>query len=208
MPEPGSARLLLLRHGQSTWNAEGRWQGWADPPLSELGEQQALDASLHLRDAGLTRTASSDLQRARRTAELIGGALDLGPVTVVHGLRERNVGMYQGHTAEELRRKFPDDFGPDGRRLGYADGENDHVLCARVLPALVELAARLSGEVVLVVSHGGVIRALERRLGLPEAAGGVPNLGGRWFEVRGTDVTPGERLVSVDASIATAPRIE
>lgn len=209
MSERGAAtRLLLVRHGQSTWNAERRWQGWADAPLSELGERQALDAAGHLGNAGLTRVASSDLRRARRTAELIAGSLGLGDVAVVADLRERDVGRYQGHTAEELRVMFPEDFAPDGRRLGYADGENDDALCARVVPALVELAARLAGEVVLVVSHGGVIRALERRLGLPETAGGIPNLGGRWFDVRGTEMTPGEPLVPVDPSITTAPRVE
>ena len=209
MSEAGTTtRLLVLRHGQSTWNAERRWQGWADAPLSELGTQQALDAAGHLVHTGVTRAASSDLQRARRTAELIAGTLGLGEVTVVRDLRERDVGRYQGHTAEELCVKYPDDFDAEGRRLGYADGEDDEALCSRTVPALVELAGRRAGEVVLVVSHGGVIRALERRLGVGDAEDGTPNLGGRWFEVRDDELTAGAPLLPVDPSMATVPRVE
>src|SRR5207253_5282255 len=80
--------VLLLRHGQTTWNAERRWQGWEDAPLSPLGEQQARDAAAHLVDAGLTRVCSSDLSRARRTAELVADGLGFrGSVFVDAGLR-------------------------------------------------------------------------------------------------------------------------
>src|SRR5512132_523882 len=65
-------RLLLVHHGESTWNADGRWQGQADPPLSELGEQQAADAAVHV--APIDAVWSSNLARARRTAMIIAGA--------------------------------------------------------------------------------------------------------------------------------------
>ena len=68
--------LLVVRHGQSTWNADGRWQGRADPPLTALGEAQAADAALHV--GAIDEVWSSDLERARRTAEIVAAALGLG----------------------------------------------------------------------------------------------------------------------------------
>jgi len=99
---PASTRVLLVRHGQSTWNADARWQGQADPPLSALGEQQAVDAARHV--AGMDALWSSDLHRARRTAELIGEHLALG-VHVEARLRERHAGEWQGCTRDEIEKK-------------------------------------------------------------------------------------------------------
>ncbi|MBA2326593.1 MAG: histidine phosphatase family protein, partial [Actinobacteria bacterium] len=72
-----ATRLFLVRHGESTWNADGRWQGQADPPLSALGEEQACDAAARLAAGGFSRVVASDLQRARRTAEILAEALGL-----------------------------------------------------------------------------------------------------------------------------------
>src|SRR5688572_19392365 len=94
VPEP-PRRLLLLRHGQSTWNADGRWQGQADPPLSPLGEEQARDAARRLAPGQFSRVLASDLRRARQTAEILADALRL-PVEVDPDLREIDVGDWQG----------------------------------------------------------------------------------------------------------------
>jgi len=143
--------LLLLRHAQSTWNAEGRWQGQSDPPLSALGEQQVLAAAAALpRD--LEAIVASDLERARRTAQAAGDALGL-PVAIDPRLRERDGGPLEGLTGEQLAEEFPE-YLADRRNVpeGF---ETDAMLEARVRPALEELEGR-----VLVVTHGGVIAAL------------------------------------------------
>ena len=203
-----SVWVLLVRHGQSTWNAEGLWQGWADPPLSPLGEQQALDAVEHLRNAGLTKAVSSDLQRARRTAESIASELGLGEVEVDPDLRERNVGAFSGRTGAELRELYPDCFDAEGRVLRIPNGEEPARLEERAITALLRLAHRHAGERLLVATHSGVIRQLERHLGEPPKAP-TPNLGGRWLEVcDGGRIDLGDPLVTVEPELVTRPATE
>lgn len=198
--------VLLLRHGQSTWNAEGRWQGHADAPLSALGEQQAHDAVEHLRAEGLTVVVASDLERARRTAQIIAAGLGLPPPTLEPDLRERDVGVFTGLTRDEITQRWPEAFHPEsGHVVLPPEGETDDHVLARVIPALVRLAADHQGERVLVVTHGGVVRTLERRLELRMPAA-IPNVGGRWFHVDGDTITGGELVVTADADHATVPR--
>src|ERR687894_225034 len=101
------ARLLLVRHGESTWNARGRWQGWADPPLTDLGRAQAEAAGPAA--APVDAVVSSDLQRARATAELMAVALGLDPaaVHVEPDVRERDVGDFTGLTRAEIEERWP-----------------------------------------------------------------------------------------------------
>lgn len=201
--------LLLLRHGQTTWNAERRWQGWADAPLSDLGERQATDAAAHLRGFGVTRVAASDLGRARRTAELLAGALGLEEEVVVDArFKERDVGPFSGRLTDDLIHEYPDAFDPVTRRARYVpDGEPDEVVLARVTGALLELVERYPEDRLLVVSHGGVIRMLERRLGV-DPGSATPNLGGRWLTVADAALVPGERFVPLEDEIVTEPRTE
>jgi probable phosphoglycerate mutase len=203
--------LLLLRHGQTTWNAERRWQGWADAPLSPLGEQQAVDAAAHLVGLGLTRAASSDLGRARRTAELIATALGLAaPVVVEPGIKERDVGPFSGRLTRDLVHEFPDAFDPVTLRHRYIpDGEGDDVVVARATAALVELVRRFPDDRLLAVSHGGVIRLLERRLGVDPGVA-TPNLGGLWLSIDPATggIAPGERFVPLEAALVTEPASE
>lgn len=190
-----------MRHGQSTWNAEGRWQGWADPPLSPLGERQARDAVAHLHDMNIEAVVSSDLVRARRTAEILAEGLGLGHVRIDPDLRERDVGDLAGNTTEENHRYHPDAF--DGDRLLLAPrGETPEQLLARVLPALLRLAHLHPGETVLVATHGGVIRTVERHLGLNPPPT-TPNLGGRWI-----DVCDGGRLEAGRAALPVEPVLQ
>jgi probable phosphoglycerate mutase len=93
-------RLLMVRHGQSTWNADGRWQGHADAPLSVLGEAQAAAAAEAIGDIDVV--VASDLARARRTAEIIADALGVGPALVDARLRERDAGAWTGLTRHEI----------------------------------------------------------------------------------------------------------
>ena len=179
------ARLLLVRHGQSTWNAESRWQGWADPPLSELGEAQAAALASSLAPAELQGVVSSDLQRARRTASIAAQSLGL-TFDVDPALRERDVGAWQGLTITEIERQWPDELKAwrSGRLAAPPDGEPDHAMAARVMEALRRLLARPE-DALLVVTHGGVIRLVERGVGLQPSS--TPNLSGRWVHGTGSD---------------------
>src|SRR3546814_1711635 len=105
-------RVLLVRHGQSEWNATGRWQGQADPPLTDLGRAQAHHAarSLGVVDA----IVASDLQRAADTALIISGELGVGPVVLDEGLRERDAGEWSGLTRAEIERDWPGYLRTDG----------------------------------------------------------------------------------------------
>jgi probable phosphoglycerate mutase len=194
---------LLVRHGQSTWNAEHRWQGHSDPPLSELGERQAQMGSEAVALLGISAVFSSDLQRARRTAELlVPGA----PITVVPALKERTVGPWEGLTRTEIEEQFPGMLGGNGWPPGF---EMDESLVARVRPALVGIAAQLADDAAaLVVTHGGVIRSLIRLFeATPDP---LLNLGGRWFVVTGDDLALGEPEILVDPHdvALTAPKEE
>ena len=188
-PGPRLVRLACVRHGQSTWNATGRWQGQADPPLSALGEEQAAEAAERLRamaPAGveITGVVASDLVRARRTGEIVAEALNLGAVVVCPDLREYDVGDWSGLTKPEIEQRWPGQqaawFG--GRLTTTPGGEGRAPFARRVLGAARRVAAAAEpGSVLLVVTHGGVIRALERATGSPPVT--IANLCGRWFEV-------------------------
>ena len=196
-------RLLLVRHGESTWNAQSRWQGQADPPLSPFGERQAGEAGERLTEvASISAVWTSDLVRARRTAELIAARVGVDNVRTEARLRERDVGSWSGLTRAEIEERWP---GYLAARRSPPDFEGDDALLARAragLAAVVEASG--SGE-VLVVTHGGVVRTIERSLGTDPD--GLPNLGGRWLLAKTpTDVSLGERVVLLEPDEVTVPR--
>lgn len=182
-------RLLLVRHGESEWNAIGKWQGWADPPLSELGVRQAKVAAQAV--GSVDAIVASDLQRASATAEVIAAEVGIGPVVVDAALRERAAGPWEGMTRREIETQWPGYLDSGERPDGY---EDDASILARVLPALRTLEA--AGEAVLVVTHGGVIGAVDRELG--QSHGRTPNLGGRVVDVVDGRLLPGETILLVD----------
>ena len=102
-----STTFLVIRHGESEWNAQRRWQGQADPPLTDLGRMQAHAAVEKLGTFDLL--ASSDLQRARSTAEIIGHRLGIELLPADSRLRETDVGEWQGLTVEEIEAAYPGD---------------------------------------------------------------------------------------------------
>jgi broad specificity phosphatase PhoE len=168
------SRLLLVRHGQSTWNALGRWQGQADPPLSPLGIEQAETAAKLLDRVDAVR--SSDLERAHHTARILASAQG-HEVSLDVRVRERDAGAWTGLTREEIDAQYPG-YLEDGRRPpGY---ESDDDLVRRTVGALREFATNLVGGAGLVVTHGGVILSLERRHGLVRTP--IHNLEARWLE--------------------------
>ena len=184
-----TTRLLLVRHGQSTWNADGRWQGQADPPLSDLGRHQAKEAARHLGQVDVI--VASDLQRASETAEIIAGELGVGPVELDEALRERAAGPVTGLTREEIDERFPGVREGSVRPSGM---EDDDAIVARAVPALRALEGR--GETVMVVTHGGLIGAVERWCGADHDR--IPNLGARIFEVDAGRLTTHGPLLLVD----------
>jgi probable phosphoglycerate mutase len=153
--------LWFARHGESTWNAAGRWQGQADPPLSELGRAQAARLAERLAGAGVALLAASDLARARETAEIVGARLGLSP-RLDPALREHDVGAWSGLTHAEIERRWPEDlarFLAGDLALRPGGGESRLALRARVRSAVARLAEGAPGPFA-VVSHLGVLLAL------------------------------------------------
>ncbi|MBI2710478.1 MAG: histidine phosphatase family protein [Actinobacteria bacterium] len=196
------ARLLVVRHGESVWNAEGRWQGQADIPLTDLGRRQAASAARALGSVDLI--AASDLVRARETAEIIAAALGAGPVVVEAGLRERDAGAWSGLTRAEIHARYPGYLSDDpvtGSAYGGprfpADWEPDEQLVARALSALDRLADTMDAGTGFVVSHGGVVGALQQHM-TGERYRRLPNLAGAWFERSPSGWVVGERVQLLD----------
>src|SRR4051794_21836109 len=191
--------MLLVRHGQSEWNAVGRWQGQADPPLSDLGRQQAFSAAPRI--GSIDVIISSDLQRAVETAQIISAQLGVGPVVVEPDLRERDAGAWSGLTAEQIDAGWPGFREAGNKPEGW---EPDADLLVRAGAALSRIATEYEGAEVLVITHGGVVYALEAVNGLPFVR--LPNLGGRHLRHHGDRVELGERVLLVDdADITTVP---
>jgi broad specificity phosphatase PhoE len=190
--------LLLVRHGQSVWNADGRWQGQADPPLSDLGREQAFRAAGAVGTVDLI--VASDLERAHHTALIISEAVGVGPVVLEPDLRERDAGEWSGLTRAEIEASWPGYLDARRRPPGFED--EDHVI-ARTMGALDRMQQEYDGAEVLGVTHGGVVMALERRLG--HDAGKLPNLAGRQFTYDRGRLLLGERLVLVEADVVTVP---
>ena len=151
--------ILLARHGETDWNLEGRFQGWADPPLNATGRAQAVDLSVTLMAEELAAVYSSPLRRAYETAEVVAASHGLEPATV-DALREVDVGSWSGLTRAEIEQQFPEQY---ARWLdygqGWEDGETYEQMAERVVAALLELASGHDGGRVVAVTHGGPMRA-------------------------------------------------
>jgi broad specificity phosphatase PhoE len=191
-------RFLLVRHGQSEWNAQGRWQGQADPHLSDHGREQAKLAASALRDFDGIIFASP-LLRARETAEIIAAAIGRGSVFTEPDMSEIDVGDFSGLTNDEIEVQLPDAWLAlrEGRLDTYPGGESREAFLQRVLGALERIAARHPSDDVMVVTHGGAIGVVERHLGVHPGVG-VGNLTGRWFELGESLNADGDRVAFAD----------
>src|SRR5204862_5822761 len=140
--------LLLVRHGETDWNAEGRLQGQTDRPLSDYGRRQARQLAEELANEELEAIYSSDLARARETAEIVGERLGL-PVELDPDLREKDWGTWEGLTSVERD------------RVEFV-GESTGAHRERILAALRQISERHPGEArILVVTHGGSMRRVQ-----------------------------------------------
>jgi len=158
-----STEFLLIRHAQSEWNAAGRWQGWADPPLSVVGREQAAAVARELAGEALDALVCSDLRRAVATAGAIGSELDLRPVPDSR-FRERDVGTWAGLTRDEIAVRDAQQLARFSKRddptVCPGGGESDNDLERRVRPAVEEWADRYAGGRLALVTHLGVVRLL------------------------------------------------
>ncbi len=191
-------RLLLVRHGQSEWNADGRWQGRADPPLTPLGRTQARSAATTL--PAFDVLASSTLKRAHHTAQEIASVHGVADIVTDARLVERDLGAFSGLTRSEIDERFPGYLDNGQRPPGW---EQDEDLLDRVRAGLAELVQQNASTTTVVITHGGVIYALERSFGLPHAR--IANLGGRWFGLDNGSLTMGERVHLLDEASETLP---
>ncbi|MCX6429247.1 MAG: histidine phosphatase family protein [Actinobacteria bacterium] len=173
-------RILLWRHGQTDWNISNRFQGHSDIPLNEIGIAQAKRAATLLAGMNPTAIISSDLGRARVTAQALADLVKL-PVTIDADLRETNGGNWEGRTGEENR---ADDFENFVRWIDGADspagtiGERRTEVAARAVAAINRVLAQGDeGQLLVVTTHGGTARCvLGHLLELPQSHWGV--LGG------------------------------
>ena len=151
--------LILVRHGETDWNAQNRWQGHSDTELNDAGREQArrLADSLERADA----LYSSDLARARETAEILAVTIGL-EIRFDERLRERGFGAWEGLTTEEVKSSFPDEQRRwrAGLGAGAHDAEPFEAFAARVVSFVEDVGRRHDGEEVLVVTHGGTIRVV------------------------------------------------
>ena len=193
-------RILLVRHGQSTWNADGRWQGRADPPLSELGRRQAEVAAETIATMDIGAIWASPLVRAHETATFMGKRLDL-PVQYDPRLQERDAGEWTGKTRTEIEAGWPGFLDSGRRPAGF---ETDDVLHERALAAVHDIAAT-AHQPVVIVSHGGLIRVVEKALDSEPHS--VPNLGG--LDIRrvpdGLELTGRTVLIDAATVLVTSP---
>ena len=142
--------LLVVRHGETDWNAERRWQGHADVPLNDRGREQATALAEQLAGERIDAIYTSDLSRARVTAEIVGARVGV-PVVVDPDLREIDVGSREGLV---------------GEIVAPWDGEASDAHAARILAAVTRIAERHPAGRILVVTHGGSMRRIHEHLEL------------------------------------------
>lgn len=179
--------LVLIRHGQTDWNVEGRWQGQADPPLNERGQQEAQRAAQELCKFEFAALYSSDLRRALETAQIIGKAIRSAAVPEPR-LREIHLGAWQKMLSSDIQTQYPDEFqrwhsSPLSARP--PGGEDILTLAARVLEAVNEIIARHPDQRVGVVAHElpiAVIVCRSMDLPLEHLRDMIPRTGA-WSEV-------------------------
>jgi probable phosphoglycerate mutase len=198
---------MVLRHGQTAWNLEGRWQGWLDIPLDDVGRAQARARAAQLAAAGTTfaGVAASPLGRALETATIVAERLDLGAVRTYPGLRERNGGDWQGRTTADIDERWPDEL--LALRRGEIDtppgGESTAEMMDRLDGALADIDTTMPAGPILVVTHGGIARALVNRTRAAESRAIFANVGGMWMDYDRGRLRAGEPLPVLEHDPAT-----
>ena len=152
-------RLCLIRHGQTDWNLEGRYQGQTDVPLNATGLAQALELVEELKDQPFAAVYASNLQRAMETANILAEPFHL-PVTIEPRLVEISQGEWEGKLFTDIKQRYPwlsEKLASDAENLRPPGGETVGEVSQRVYAALDDLAQLYPNQKVLVVSHGIVM---------------------------------------------------
>ena len=183
-------RLLVLRHGQSEWNALGRWQGQADIELTQQGISEASEAAEKLGTFDLIATSS--LQRARRTAQIIAAAHGVDDLIIDDRLKESYIGPWEGLTYDEIESGWPGHL--NARKMPEGFEPNESVL-KRMTEVFIDLADKCRGGQALIISHSGVIRTMRRSLHVTDSR--LENLGGCWFDIDSNNRLTAGRIVAV-----------
>lgn len=159
--------ILVIRHGETDWNAEGRLQGTLDTPLNRRGLQQAEEAARGLRTLGIQVIYASPMQRARKTAEIISGIIG-APIVFKENLREKDFGAMQGLRTDEIDALYGETLWDIRSVLDMAPpgGETNREVILRLQPVLEEISSLR--QRVLIVTHGAVARVLYKMLAQPE----------------------------------------
>jgi probable phosphoglycerate mutase len=183
-----SGTLIVLRHGQTAWNAEGRIQGQLDVELTELGIEQAAQAAQRLAGLNPDAIVSSDLRRAADTAAALAAVTGL-PVRYDPRLRERDFGLWQGLTGAEAAARYPDEYArwQAGEPIDGCGVESREDMAKRASAAFQDAADLVPGGTVVAVGHGGASKhGLVALLGWPpEVLPGLAALGNcRWTDLR------------------------
>jgi broad specificity phosphatase PhoE len=154
-------RVFIVRHGETDYNAEGRWQGQIDVPLNALGLAQAEKLAAYFANTKLDAIFSSDLSRAYQTALAVANVKNLSIIKEAR-LREMALGEFEGLTRTELDEKFPQEVASWDASEDFAPpkGESRNQTRARMLEAWQELIAHDKHETILLISHGGAMRQL------------------------------------------------
>ncbi len=156
-------RLLLVRHGETVWNQENRWQGQADTALSHVGYRQARQLGRQLGNANRQIEAiyTSDLCRARETAAILGKTLDVTPIETM-AWREMDIGSWSGLTTAEVAERHQDEWERvrNGEDLPRGGGETFRQFQQRILCSAAQFVRDHEGGQIIVVTHGGAVRAL------------------------------------------------
>ncbi len=175
--------MLVARHGEADWNAEGRWQGQADRPLTVRGREQAGVLAERIRGASIAAAYTSDLGRAYDTAILALEGRQIS-ITPLPGLRERSFGSWDGLLDEEISRRYPAQYATwlRGESAGAVDAETYEALSDRVTWTIETLVVEHHQETVLVVTHSGpiaVVQAMALNLDFTDATQrrSLPELG-------------------------------
>ena len=165
-PQPEGAPetiIYVIRHGETLWNRERRFQGQADAPLSELGRRQAQVTAAYLAQSKLSAIYASDLSRARDTAETIARATGVSPVVLDAALREARFGVWEGKTVEEVYAAYPREaalWRADSVNYRPEGGERLEEVYERSLGLFRRLIVACPGGEVAIVTHGGPIKSL------------------------------------------------
>lgn len=155
-------RIIFIRPGETDWNKQERWQGWVATPLNAHGREQAEALARFLRSIGMTALYTSDLRRALQTAEILARAGTF-PVIPDARLRERNIGLWQGLTLDEMRAWYAEEYGTmlrDVNTYRVPGGESRDDVRERMKAAFADVLAQDRGETVGVLTHTTALKVL------------------------------------------------